>query len=37
MLEMDSKAAHWIAKDAIKELEGESVNVLDYPRSIYRP
>ncbi|HAW18708.1 MAG TPA: DNA alkylation repair protein [Flavobacteriales bacterium] len=37
MLEMDSKSAIWIAKDAIKELAGESVNVLDYPRSIYRP
>ena len=33
---LDGKAAHWIAKDAIKELEGDKVNILDYPRSIYR-
>lgn len=32
----DSKAAKWIAKDALKELQGIKVNVLDYPRSIYR-
>ncbi len=35
--QMESKAAHWIAKDAIRELEGEKVNILDYPRDIYRP
>tara|TARA_R110000772_G_scaffold226081_2_gene336761 strand:+ start:32 stop:745 length:714 start_codon:yes stop_codon:yes gene_type:complete len=35
--QMDSKAARWIAKDAIRELEGEKLNVLDYPRAIYRP
>ena len=34
--QMESKAAHWIAKDAIRELEGEKVNILDYPRDIYR-
>ncbi len=36
ILKFDSKAAQWIAKDAIKELEGDGVNILDYPRSIYR-
>ncbi len=35
--EIDAIAAHWIAKDAIKELTGEKLNVLDYPRHIYRP
>jgi 3-methyladenine DNA glycosylase AlkD len=35
--QMKSKAAQWIAKDAIRELEGEKVNILDYPRAIYRP
>ena len=35
--EIDNKAAQWIAKDAIKELTGEHLNVLDYPRTIYRP
>lgn len=35
--EIDSKAAQWIAKDAIKELSGKKLNVLDYPRAIYRP
>ncbi|MFT5984486.1 MAG: 3-methyladenine DNA glycosylase AlkD, partial [Ulvibacter sp.] len=37
ILKIESKTAHWIAKDAIKELEGERVNILDYPRAIYRP
>jgi 3-methyladenine DNA glycosylase AlkD len=35
--QFQSKSAQWIAKDAIKELTGEKVNILDYPRSIYRP
>jgi 3-methyladenine DNA glycosylase AlkD len=35
--EIDNKAAQWIAKDAIKELTGEHLNVLDYPRTLYRP
>ncbi len=35
--ELDNKAAKWIAKDAIRELSGDKVNILDYPRSIYRP
>lgn len=37
ILELDSKSAQWIAKDALKELESLKVNIQDYPRSIYRP
>ncbi|WP_035842479.1 DNA alkylation repair protein [Crocinitomix catalasitica] len=37
ILENPSKSAQWIAKDAIRELTGEKVNILDYPRAIYRP
>ena len=33
---LNSKSALWIANDAIKELEGKKVNILDYPRAIYR-
>ena len=36
ILLLDSKAAHWIAKDALRELEKEGINILDYPRAIYR-
>ncbi len=36
ILKQNSRSALWIAKDALKELEGEKVNILDYPRSIYR-
>jgi len=36
ILKQDSKSAQWIAKDALRELESEKVNILDYPRSIYR-
>jgi len=36
ILKQDSKSAKWIAKDALKELQGDKVNILDYPRSIYR-
>ncbi|WMX16630.1 DNA alkylation repair protein [Aureispira sp. CCB-E] len=35
--QLEFKSAQWIAKDALKELEKETVNILDYPRSIYRP
>ncbi|CAA6826686.1 MAG: 3-methyladenine DNA glycosylase AlkD [uncultured Aureispira sp.] len=31
------KSAKWIAKDALRELQQEKVNILDYPRAIYRP
>ncbi len=34
---LNTKSSIWIAKGAIKELSGENVNILDYPRSIYRP
>lgn len=37
ILALDTKAAKWIAKDALRELEGENVKILDYPRSVYRP
>ena len=36
ILKLDTKSAKWIAKDAIRELNLEKLNVLDYPRSIYR-
>jgi len=36
ILKHDSRSAQWIAKDALCELKGEKVNILDYPRSIYR-
>jgi 3-methyladenine DNA glycosylase AlkD len=32
-----NRASQWIAKDAIRELTTEKVNILDYPRAIYRP
>ncbi len=37
ILKFESKSAIWIAKDAIRQLEAESVSILDYPRHIYRP
>lgn len=36
LLLLDNKTAQWIAKDALKEFEKEGLNVLDYPRHIYR-
>ena len=36
ILKQDSKSAQWIAKDALKELQSEKINILDYPREIYR-
>ena len=36
ILSMDSKSAKWIAKNAISELEKPDVNILDYPRALYR-
>ena len=35
ILKLESKSAQWIAKDAIRQLESESVSILDYPRHIY--
>lgn len=32
----ESVSAKWIAKDALRELNSEGVNVLDYPRKLYR-
>jgi len=37
ILKQNSRSAQWIAKDALKELQGEKINILDYPRQIYRP
>ena len=33
----DLKSAKWIAKNALSELKKPDVNILDYPRHIYRP
>ncbi len=37
ILNTDSKSAKWIAKNALSELKKPDVNILDYPRHIYRP
>ncbi len=37
ILVSDSKSAKWIAKNALNELKKPDVNILDYPRHIYRP
>ena len=36
ILKLDSKSSQWIAKDAIRKLEADKVNILDYPRAEYR-
>ncbi len=36
ILKQNSRSAQWIAKDALRELQGKKVNILDYPREIYR-
>lgn len=36
LLNLESKSAQWIAKDAIKELENPKVRSSDYPREVYR-
>ena len=36
ILLQESVSAKWIANDALRELKNERVNVLDYPRKIYR-
>ncbi|MFT4645920.1 MAG: 3-methyladenine DNA glycosylase AlkD, partial [Planctomycetota bacterium] len=36
IVKMDTKCSKWIGTDAIKQLTKESVNILDYPRAIYR-
>lgn len=37
ILKNETKAAQWIASNALKELQAEKINILDYPRTIYRP
>ena len=36
ILKIETKSAQWIAKNALKELQSEKINILDYPRAIYR-
>ena len=36
IVKIDSKSAKWIASNALKELEQPAINILDYPRRIYR-
>ena len=36
ILKLENKTATWIAKDALRELLKPNVNVLDYPRALYR-
>ena len=33
---IESKSAKWIANNALKELKNPTVNIMDYPRHIYR-
>ena len=37
LLEFENRAAKWIAKDALAELQKEGVRMSDYPRGVYRP
>ena len=37
ILKLDTKAARWIANDALRELQHPNCKCMDYPRSIYRP
>ncbi len=36
ILKTESKTAKWVAKDALKELESDSVRISDYPREVDR-
>ncbi len=36
LLSTNSKAAIWIAKDALREFEGDKLRMSDYPRKVYR-
>jgi len=36
IVRMDTKCSNWIGSDAIKQLTRDKVNILDYPRAIYR-
>jgi 3-methyladenine DNA glycosylase AlkD len=33
---IESKSAKWIANNALRELENSNINLLDYPRHMYR-
>lgn len=35
LLDMDTPSATWIARDALKELESDSVRISNYPRAVY--
>jgi 3-methyladenine DNA glycosylase AlkD len=37
LMATNSKSAQWIGKDALLEFAKEKVNILDYPRALYRP
>lgn len=37
IIALKNKSAKWIGEDAIKQLTKPKVNILDYPRAIYRP
>lgn len=36
ILKQNTRSAQWIANDALRELQGDKLNILDYPRHIYR-
>ena len=36
IIDLDTKGARWIGTDAINQLTRTNVNILDYPRAIYR-
>ncbi len=36
LIESNNKSAHWIGKNAIKELKKDKIRISDYPRNIYR-
>jgi len=36
ILDSDSKAAQWIAKNALAELQKDNIRMSDYPRAVYR-
>ncbi|MCP4521918.1 MAG: DNA alkylation repair protein [Cytophagales bacterium] len=37
LLQLSSKSAQWIAKDALRELKSEKTKCMNYPRSVYGP
>ena len=36
LVKMNTKCAKWIGSNAISQLTKQKVNILDYPRAIYR-